>query len=136
MSPTTLHSPEDYTTSPLLCMLVTLGRSLLKNPTKSKWMNVEELCAICKKRNIHLNGTSPRPHELEHPIISLFEHNDEICCGGINITSQLKRQGWDRVFVVGFFPDIRSTISQHGERKSDLKDNHTTTQTTGALIVK
>ncbi|MEI6393267.1 MAG: hypothetical protein WCT12_19455 [Verrucomicrobiota bacterium] len=136
MTPTNSLSPADYTTSPIISMLVTLGRTVLKNPTKSKWMNLEEICTLCKTRGIPLEGKAPTPHEVEIPIATMFQHNDEICFGGINITGYLKRQGWDQVFVIGFFPEVRSTISHHGERNSDLKENHTKTQKTLARTVR
>ncbi len=102
----TIARSESKQTRPITSMLLKLGKTLPKDPKNSQWMDVEEICAICKERGIQLNGAFPIPKDLEPALRDLFENTDEICTDGINITGFLKRVKWDLVFVLRFFPDV------------------------------
>ena len=86
-----------------------LGTILLKDPRNAEWLDVQQICRICRERYLLLNGRVPTPNELEATLRKLFEQSDEVCVNGISVTGYSRRVGWDLIFMLRFYPDVHSS---------------------------
>lgn len=88
--------------------LSTLGKLMLKDPKNAEWLDVEQICAICRNRELLMDGRIPTSDELEAALRNLFEKSDEFCVDGILVTGYSRRVGWDLVFMLRFYPDVHA----------------------------
>lgn len=93
---------------PITDLLVTVGKSLLKQGKTVDWLDLEQFCTACEKRDLQLDGKTPTPQQLEPALREMFTEKDEICSDGISITGLLRRVKWDDVFVLRFHPDVHA----------------------------
>lgn len=97
--------------SPIIKLLVALGRTQFKEGKSSAWPGMEELASLCKEHNINL-GVPPLPQDLEKQIRALGDTMDELYADGVNVVWNDNRVEWDLVFQVRFYPYQQGTSIQ------------------------
>ena len=103
-------------TIPLTNLLVTLGKTVLRNGNglHAEWLDMEAAADLCKDHNITLGDKCPNAAELESAVRAHFQERDEIYAPGVNVVGSYRRVGWASLLMLRFYrynPDLKSLTS-------------------------